>query len=418
MKQKKSASFIDYLTVIIKWRGFIIKTFLIITLAAVVISLVIPVQYTATATILPPNPQQEAFFGMMGITSIVGDLGGYSGLGSMLPGATTTSDLFAAILESGTITGKIIRKHDLKKVFKANTMYDTSKLLRGITKIRVSPEGIISVSVTWYDKNLAADIANSYIEELDEFNTETAMTLGKKYRIFIEQRLNEAIDSLAIAEEALKTFQENHGTIILSVEVSRVIEAIAQLKAEIMSRKIKKGLWASSVQADNPYIQSINREINEFEKQLSQIEFGSSKKSTGGAFSIPLSKLPEKSLEYARLVRDIKVQETIYELLTQQYEQAKIMEVKDTPTVQILDRASPPERKSIPRRSHIVILAAFFSAIIGICSSFFLEWFTDFKKQPSEYGKLVDIYTKLKTDFHNVKSKLLSILKRQKTQTK
>lgn len=355
-------------------------------------------------------------FGLMG-ASLAGNLGNFSGLAGMLPGATSVSDLFAAILESGTIVGKIMHKYDLKKVFKTKSTYDASKMLKDITNIRVSPEGIIVVSVTWKDKQLAADIANSYVEELDQFNTETAMTAGKRYRIFIEQRLKETTDTLVKAEEALKQFQEKHRIIALEVEIESAIATIADLKRQILLLEVKKGTLSSSSQIDNPHLYNINREIRELKRQLSKIEFGNMKENKGefgAGFSVPLSKLPEVSLEYARLYRDVEVQQVIFEVLTQQYEQAKIMELKDTPTVQVLDKASPPEKRSSPKRRQIVTLAALFSLILGVSVSFFQEWFDHLKTQPDEYVKLVDIRTKLKTDLHNLKFKLLRIFKSRK----
>lgn len=416
MKKRKSASFVDYLAIIFKRRLFIIKTFLAITLSAAVISLLVPSKYTATTTILPPSSQQESMFGLMG-ASLAGNLGNFSGLAGMLPGATSVSDLFAAILESGTIVGKIMHKYDLKKVFKTKSTYDASKMLKDITNIRVSPEGIIVVSVTWKDKQLAADIANSYVEELDQFNTETAMTVGKRYRIFIEQRLKETTDTLVKAEEALRQFQEKHRIIALEVEIESAIATIADLKRQILLLEVKKGTLSSSSQIDNPHLYNINREIRELKRQLSKIEFGNMKENKGefgAGFSVPLSKLPEVSLEYARLYRDVEVQQVIFEVLTQQYEQAKIMELKDTPTVQVLDKASPPEKRSSPKRRQIVTLAALFSLILGVSVSFFQEWFDHLKTRPDEYVKLVDIRTKLKTDLHNLKFKLLRIFKSRK----
>lgn len=413
MEERKSSSLVDYLTVIIKWRRFIIKTFLITAIAALIISLIIPYKYTATATILPPNPQQEAMFGLMGF-NITSNIGGMSGLTGMLPGATSISDLFAAILQSGTIRGKLIQKYDLKKVFKTKTMYDANKMLEGITKIGVTPEGIVSVSVTWYDKKLAADIANSYVEELDRFNTETTMTTGKKYRIFMEQRLEETTDDLAGAEQALRSFQEKHRTVALEEEIISAIETIAALKSQIILLEVKKGALSSSSQFNNPYLYDINRELRELKKQLHKIEFGAqdtTKKTFGAGFAVPFAKLPEVALEYARLVRDVEVQAAIYELLTQQYEQAKIMEMKDTPTVQILDKATPPERKTSPKRAQIVILATFFSLILGVITSFFLESFEQLKKRPDEYTKWIDIYNKLKKDLTSLKTKLRQFLK-------
>jgi capsule polysaccharide export protein KpsE/RkpR len=241
-------------------------------------------------------------------------------------------------------------------------------MLDEITRIDISPEGIIAVSVTYHDKNLAANIANSFVEELNRFNTETAMTAGKKYRIFIEKRLEENKDSLTKAETALRAFQEKHRTIALEVEVESVIETIAALKSEIILLEVQKGAIGSA-SLSNPYTGNINKRLRELKKQLAKIEIGSEtdkKNGFGVGFSIPLAELPELTLEYARLYRDVKVQEAVFELLAQQYEQAKIMEAKDTPTVQILDSAAPPEEKSYPQRTKITLLVLLASLFVSI----------------------------------------------------
>lgn len=405
MEVQKNPSFLDHLTVIIKRRHFVRKTVLIVTGVSVIVSLLIPDQYTATTTILPPNPQQDMMFGFVN-PAIASALGGTSGITSLLTGGTGPSDLFAAILKSGRIKAALINKYNLRRVFRVRTYHDASKQLDEITRIAVTPEGMVNVSVTWYDKYLATDIANSYVEELDEFNTETAMTTGKKYRIFIEKRLNENMDSLALAENKLRKFQEEHRTIALDVELENAISTIAQLKAEIILLEVKKAALGSPGDLNSPHIKNINRQLRELNRQLSKIEFGDTlenKKEFGAGFAVPFSELPEVAIEYARLVRDVEVQAVIFELLTQQYEQAKIMEAKDTPTVQVLDRASPPEKKSQPRRSRIVIFVAIFSLILGIFGTFVLESFEQLKGQPDTYRKWTAIYEKIRSDTKKTK---------------
>ncbi|MBE0434002.1 hypothetical protein IBX73_11135 [candidate division WOR-3 bacterium] len=148
-------------------------------------------------------------------------------------------------------------------------------------------------------------------------------------------------------------------------------------------------------------------------RQLRAIEFGDKNKpgEFGAGFSVPFSGLPEVVLEYARLVRDVKVQEAIFELLTQQYEQAKIMELKDTPTVQFLDEASPPEKKSIPRRSRIVIFAAFASLMLSILAAFVIESFEKLTQKPEEYKKWCALREKLAGDLARFSRSITSHLK-------
>jgi tyrosine-protein kinase Etk/Wzc len=399
MMTKSQPSFVDYLTIIAKYRRFIAKTIVLVTGVAIIISLLIPNQFTASATILPPNTQQDMMMGLLS-ANISANIGGLTGLGRLMPGATTPSDLYAAILSSERIMYRVIEKYDLKKVLKCRTIDETFKALKQISRITVTPEGIVSVSVTWYDKWLATDIANSFIEELDIFNTQTAMTTGKKYRMFVEGRLMANRDTLALAEKALRNFQEQNRTVALDEEIQAAISTIAQLKSQIILSEVQRGAWASSGNVNNPMIIKIDQELNEMKKQLREIEFG--QKDTpngfGAGFSVPFAELPEVALEYARLLRDVKVQEAIFELLTQQYEQAKIMELKDTPTVQFLDRASPPEKKSTPKRSRIAIFAAFSSLILAILASLIIESFEKMKQKPTEYKKWVSLRDKIISD--------------------
>lgn len=413
MKKEKSFTVLDYLKIIIKWRKVVLLNVVIVTCVAVIISLILIPQYTATATILPPS-EDNLMFGFMtaGVTS---GLAGLARMGASIPGLSTPSDLFAAIMRSGRVKSSIIRKYDLKKEFRAKTMHDASKALSNITKIEVTPEGIISVSVTYRNKYLATDIANSYIEELDKFNTQTAMTTGKKYRIFVEERLKETEDTLTAAEEKFRAFQEEHHTIALDTEVEKAIETIAEFKSQIILLEVKKGALTSSSQTGNPYLYNIDRELRELKKQLFKIEFGGEEKNTnafGAGFAVPFSRLPEVSLEYVRLLRDVKVQGTVYELLIQQYEQAKIMEMKDTPTVQMLDGASPPERRSFPERKKIVAIAFIISLFIGIGNAYALEYIKKIS-QRNEGDEWRYIGKTLKEDIEKIKFRIRRILKRQ-----
>jgi len=408
---KENRNSITYrVDVLIRWRRIIYKIFLITCAVAVVISLLIPPKYTASASIMPPNPEQETMLGLIGmnISSTLSKLSQLSGI----PGMSTPSDLYAAIMKSDRVKGEIINKFNLKKEFKSKTFTDASKMLEKITKISVSPVGIITVSVTYKNKYLAAQIANAYIEELDRFNKETVMTTGRKYRIFVEERLKMTTDSLQKAEESLRKFQEKHRTVALDIEIENAIEIIAKLKSEIILREVQKGAVASTGSINNPFVANIDKELRELKRQLAKIEFGTTDttlKEFGAGFSVPFGKLPELSLEYARLLREVKIQEAVYELLTQQYEQAKIMEAKETPTVQIIDRASPPEKKSGPKRSKIVILSALFSLFFGVCLAFLLDWYENLKTDKDKVAKFNEIYLKLKADLNAIKTNIIKI---------
>lgn len=404
----------EYWLVIFKHRRILALNTVVVTVIAIIVSLVLIQKYNATATILPPTSDQTTMLGMF-TTGMPSGIANLSRLTSGLPGLYSPSDLFAALMKSSRIKGTIIRKHSLKKEFKVKTNIDASRALDEITDIEVSPEGIISVSVTYKNKHLAVAIANSYIEELDTFNKEVAMTTGKKYRIFVEERLAETKDSLTRAEESLRNFQENNLTVALEEEMVSVIKTVAELKSRIILLEVKRGALATSAQFDNPYLKEIDKELAQLKSQLSKIEFGEegkSKKEFGAGFSVPLSQLPDVYLEYLRLFRDVKIQEAIFELLTQQYEQARIMESKDTPTVQFLDRASPPEKRSFPKRTVIVVFAFVLSLVFNVFLAFVIEYVHDVRNNPKSHKTLIKVVNDLSSDFKAIKSNIRRRFKR------
>ncbi len=416
MPETKPTKLSDYWSTIIHYRRILIRNTIIVVIIAIIISLLLPIKYTATATILPPSSEDMSLLGLMGGGGLSSGIANLSRITSGLPGLYSPSDLFAAILKSGRIKGALIEKYNLKKEFKAKTMIDASKALDEITKIEVTPEGMLSVSVTYKNKYLATDLANSYIEELDRFNKETAMTTGRKYRMFVEQRLKETSDSLSRAEEALRKFQEQHRTVALDIEIENAIATIAKLKSEIILREVQKGAVASASSFNNPYVANIDQELRELKRQLARIEFGSAdttRKEFGAGFSVPFARLPELSLEYARLLRDVKIQEAVFELLTQQYEQAKIMESKDTPTVQFLDRASPPEKKSFPKRTFIVLFAFVLSVVFNIFLAFILEYLDEIKANPSAHQTFLKTRESIYDDIQEIKKFIHNRLKRK-----
>ena len=397
----------DYFKVIVKWRRLIAFNTAVVTVLAVIISLVLPKKYTATATLLPPVEQTE----VLGISSLLGT-GGLGGMARMagLPGMATASDVFAKILSSRRVMEAVVQKCDLMDEYRVESMEKALAALDGATSVEISPEGVIAISAAARTALLAAEIANSYVEELDRFNLEVNMTRGKRNRIFIEDRLDRVKEDLKAAEESLKVFQQEHKTVSLDEEVRAAIEAAGNLKAEIIAREVQLGVVREYATEKNPQVKSLRSEIAQLNRQLEQIEYGSKSKGSdtkfGAGFSVPFAKLPAVGLELARLTREAKIQEAVFEVLTQQYEQAKITEARDTPTIQVLDKAVPPEQRSFPRRRKLVVAGFFLSVFVGVGLAFFLEYVDRLQERPKEYEEWIGMGEEVKADMEEFKSKL------------
>jgi len=394
--KEKEVNLWDYLMVLAKWRRMIGLNFIGVCLLMVLISLFLPKWYTATTSIFPPQGEG----GELSLPSGLATLASLSG-GLSLPGTATPSDVFAAILKSRSVAERVIRVNGLMKVYKAKDLQEAMRTLHSHSHIAVSPEGIIKIEVTEKDPSLAARVANSLVEALDGVNREKSTSRAKSARIFIEKRLDSTKAELKRAEERLRRFQEVHKAISLSDQTKAAIEKAADLRAEKAVLEIKLGVLRQSMDGTHPQVQRLRTQIKEYDKQLRKMEFG------GGEddFLLPFSQVPSFALELARLARDLKVEEEVFEFLTQQYEQAKIQEKRDTPTVQVLDEAIPPTQKSKPKRTVLVGLAGLLSLFVGVFLAFGLEYMERVSSS-AESQKISRISSLLREDYLRLRDKL------------
>ena len=178
-----------------------------------------------------------------------------------------------------------------------------------------------------------------------------------------------------------------------------MIDAYAQLKSELLKREIELSVSEGISTQYNPYVLSIKREIDEFKKQLSEMESGKNKKNNGFGvgFAVSFGNLPAVAAEYARRLSDYKVQFEIYGLLVQQNEQAKILEARDTPTITVLDYGKIPEKKVFPKRIVIILIVFIASTLTGILAAITNEYFENLKQlKPNEYQNWQNISDQIK----------------------
>ena len=400
-KEEEKVDIYRYILVLTRYRRFIFLNLVFVCVVVGIISLFLPNWYTAKTTVLPPEEAGSI------LPLSLSSLGGFlPSSGMSLPLMVTPSDIFAAILRSRTVAESVINKEDLMEVYDTDKISDALKELNSHTKIEVTNEGIVSLEFEDNDKNRAARVANLFVEELDRINQKTNTSKAKSTRIFVEERLSQTQKELALAEENLRAFKEKHKTIVLDEQMRAAIQGAANLKAELTLNEIQLNVLRQTMSESHPQIQGLKTRIKEIKKQLDLMEFGDSeeKDRQDKILDIPFSEVPALSLELARLTREVKIQETVFELLIRQYEQAKIQETKDTPTVQILDKAVPPERKTRPKRAFLVGIAGLASLFLSIVFVFALEYLKHSKTQnPEEFKKLEEVFSSIREDIKDLK---------------
>lgn len=267
------------------------------------------------------------------------------------------------MLKSRTVSDNMIKRFKLQAVYKTKFPSDTRKALAGASSIISGKDGLIAVQVDDKDPKRAAALANAYVEELQKLTQVLAVTEASQRRLFFEKQLIQAKQTLADTEIAMKQVQEKTGLIQLDAQAQALIRAGAELKGQIAMKEVELGAMRTFATGNNPDLIRNQQTVQALRAQLDKIETG----------TITPGKVPETGLEYIRKTRDFKYAETIYEMLAKQFEIAKIDEAKESSVIQVLDKAIPPEQKSKPKRSMMVLLATLATGFLTILYAFIKE---------------------------------------------
>ncbi|NLP11377.1 hypothetical protein GX408_13365 [bacterium] len=390
--EKNKFNVVDGFSLLVKWRKLFVYNFLIFSILAAVVSLLLPKWYTASCTLLPPDQSESSG---LDILSLLGDLPkGLSGL----PGMATPSDIYVAILKSRNVRDSVIQDLDLHKVFKTDNHEDCLAMLDDVTKLDKSEEDMILIKTTARSKKLAVQMAESFVHHLDRVNKTKRFTSARYTREFIEKRLADNEADLRRTAEALRDFQRRHRVISIEEQTKAAITAMAELEAQIALSEVSYNMARHQMDPSHPEVQQLRLKREELKKQVAKLETGTRMDST--SYVVPFDKLPDYGLQYAFLLRDVEVQKAIYKLLMQQYEQARIREAKDTPTIQILDKPVEPDKRSKPKRGIIVISAALLSVFVSLLIMSLFEYVNRLKfADPAAHAQLQSAVDVLKNDW-------------------
>lgn len=351
----------QYLDVLYKRRKLIFLISAAGFVLSLAISLLLPKTYITRASVLPP--QTDVLSSTAALSMGIGSVAG------AFLGTTSQADLWMGILESNSVKDAVIEKFSLREAYSTETIERTRKELTRNISINKSKEGIITIEVEDGSPETAAQMANTFVDELDKINKNMASTSAGRTRTFIESRLIEARKSLADIEDEIKVFQQQNKAIKLDDQSRAMIDSFSTLKGALMAKEIELETLLSYATPENRQVQTIEIEIKELKKRLDSLGKGA-----GDEIFIPASSYPDISLKYARLLRDAKIQQTVFELLTQQYEMARLTEAKDVSTVQVLDIAKPPEQNAKPKRAVIVLFSTMCAVFFSFTASFLLEY--------------------------------------------
>lgn len=345
-----------------------------------IIAFALPKEYQSTARLMPPD---QGSSGAAMLAALAGrSLGGLGSLGSLaggLLGGRSSSALFIDLLHSRAINDRLIDRFDLQRVYRKRYRIDTVKYLVRHAKIEEDKKsGVVSLTFTDTDPQRARTIAAAYIEELNRILTTSNVSSAHQERVFIEARLVTVQNELQNAQKALSEFSSVNTTLDIKEQTHAMVDAAAKLQAEMIVGQSELASLRQIYGDDNVRVRAAQARIADLHGELTKMSGSSAepsaeseKNGTANSGLYPsLRQLPRLAVPYANLYREVRIQETVYELLSQQYEMARIEEAKDMPVVSVLDKPQVAEKKSFPPRLLTMFLLTISS--LGITAVFLL----------------------------------------------
>jgi capsule polysaccharide export protein KpsE/RkpR len=396
-------------------RQWLLRRAAVAFVASIVIAFLIPVRYTSTTRLMPPDQSGQGITSMLtAIGRASGDIGGMGGTF----GLKTTGDLFVGVLQSRSVADQLINKFDLRKIYRVKRYQDARVALA--TRTDISPDrksGIITLTITDRDPERAAAMGREYVDALNSIVITLNTSSAHKERVFLEERLRQVQDDLEQAEKDFSQFASKNTAIDVKEQGRAMIGAAAELEGQLIAAQTELEALRQTYTPNNVRVRSVQARIDEYKRQLQRlggktVQDGKGDPSQNGAeqSSDPypsIRQLPLLNVEWSDLYRRTKVQEVVLETLTKQYELAKVEEARETPSVKVLDAADVPEKKSYPPRTILVISVTVF---VFIFSCIWVLAHARWQEiDPSDPGKMLSqqIFESVRTSVSRLASRTL-----------
>lgn len=390
--EPEKSIFWESLEIIFRWRKFVFVCVTIVCLITAGVVFLLPKWYRASATVLPPERGAVD----MNLSNVF--RGGVPFLGGELaiPFAASPSDILAAMAQSDAVLLGVVAELSLGKVYGIASTEMLLKVVRGNLLVKTTTEGIVQISYEDKDPQRAYEVVQSVVANLDLVNQRRGSTKARATRFFVEERLKETEKKLQAARDSLKTFQLANRALDLDEQSKALIASAATVKAQVVSDRIALATLKRELSETHPEVQKLEGKIASTEQELKRLEERGSK---GSFLGVAMSALPGLSQELAIRMRDVTIQEKLYELLTEQYEQAKIQEAKDTPTISVLDYPRVPEYKIRPKRLKLIMTAFFISLFVSLGMAFTREYFERMRTvDPNRYQAVASLASRIRAE--------------------
>lgn len=381
LREEDEISLLDLAIVIAKHKLLVVGLPFVVAIGAAIISLLLPEKYTATTRILPPQQSQSS------ATAMIGQLGALAGGAAGALGIKNPVDLYVGMLKSRTIADRLIERFKLQQVYELKRLSDVREKLQNVSKIAAGKEGLITIDVEDHDPVRAAAVANAYVDELLKLTSTLAVTEAGQRRVFFERQLDQAKNNLLQAELAARGALEHGGIAMVDAQGKSMVETSALLRAQIAAKEVEINSMQSFAAQGNPALSKARQELAALRQQIMKIETGDNVSSSGMR-----SGTKEQGVKNLTLLRDVKYNEFLFELLGKQYELARIDEAKEGAVIQVVDKAIQPDRRSSPKRMLIVLLSALAAGMVALLLAFMREALHNARRNPETSQRFATLH--------------------------
>jgi capsule polysaccharide export protein KpsE/RkpR len=357
MTENNNFEFIDYFVLIIKWKKFLVISFLLsLIIGYLAIFFLIDEKFDSTALIIPAEGGD-----VTGISSIMKSFTNLPINVPGLSGSKGTTDIYTTIIYSRKSLQKLVDKFNLMSEYDDKNIDETIKALRNDITADETEKEAYEITVRASSAKKAAEMTNFIVEELNSTLIDLNTTKARENRIFLQKRYEEVKNNLLASQDSLVRYQRKSGIIFVEEQAKSSIEAYAKLESEMLVKEIEVNVLTKLFGEDAPQTQQAKITFSEFQNKFMKLKSGEEK----SELLLPTENLPEKAMTYLRYYSDVEINKTLMEFILPLYEQSKFEEQKSIPFIQIIDRGSIPIKKSFPPRIlFTILLAVFISAAL------------------------------------------------------
>jgi tyrosine-protein kinase Etk/Wzc len=383
---KDGLSLVEFLTVLAEQKASVLRITVGFAIVSILLAFLLPQWYTASVALLPPQQNSSLSAAMVSQLGNLGGLASMAGAGGL--GLKNPNDMYVGMLKSRTVEDAMVQKFGLMQEYHKRYASDARKTFeRHATIDGGAKDGLIHISVEARDPKRAAELANGYLDQFRTLSEHLAITEASQRRLFFERQLEQAKDNLATAEEGLKETEQKTGLIQLDSQARALIESASILRAQIGAKEVEIQSLRTFATDENGQLIQAQQELNGMRAQLAKL--GGTEENNDASLLVPKGRVPQAGLEYVRKLRDVKYYETIFDILARQFEVAKLDEAKQGAVIQVVDVAVPPDKRSFPRRTWIIVGGT----VLGLLTAAFFAYFRiSLERMKSDPGAMKQIH--------------------------